>query len=74
MAVTIQPKTKSLVIEIQTDTDKAGDPIYGKKSFAGVKLAASDADVYEIAANIKSVIGVDTRGTLINEVNTLVNA
>ena len=74
MAVTATPKSKTLAIEIQTGTDKAGDAIYGKKSFSGVKLAATDQAVYNVAESIKTVLADSTRATLINEVETLVNA
>lgn len=74
MAVTATPKSKTLAIEVQTSTDKAGDPIYGKKSFSGVKLAATDQSVYNVAEAIKVVLKASTRATLINEVDTLVNA
>ena len=37
MAVNATPKSKTLAIEVQTGTDKAGVPIYGKKIFSGVK-------------------------------------
>ncbi|WP_026887565.1 DUF1659 domain-containing protein [Clostridium beijerinckii] len=73
MAVTTTLKSKTLAIEVQTDTDKAGDPIYGKKSFSGVKTA-TDQGVYNVAEAIKAVIEADTRGTYINEVETLANA
>ncbi|MCE5222032.1 MAG: DUF1659 domain-containing protein [Clostridium sp.] len=74
MAVTATMKSKTLAIEIQTGTDKAGDPIYGKKSFSGVKLTATDEGVYNVGEAIKSVLEASTRATLINEVETLVNA
>ena len=45
MAVTATPKSKTLAIEVQTEIDKAGDPIYSKKTFSGVKLTATDQDI-----------------------------
>ncbi len=74
MAVTQTPKSKTLAIEVQTEIDKAGDPIYGKKTFSGVKVAATDQNVLDIAEAIKLVLEPNTRGTFINQVNTLVNA
>ncbi|GEP64796.1 MULTISPECIES: DUF1659 domain-containing protein [Clostridium] len=73
MAVTTTLKSKTLAIEVQTDTDKAGDPIYGKKSFSGVKLTATDQGVYNVAEAIKSVLDVNTRDTYLNEVETVSN-
>lgn len=74
MAVTQVPKSKTLAIEVQTDIDKAGDAIYSKKTFSGVKVAAPDQNVLDIAEAIKNVLEKNTRGTFINQVNTLVNA
>lgn len=74
MAVTQVPKSKTLAIEVETEIDKAGDPIYGKKTFSGVKVAATDQNVLDIAEAIKLVLEPNTRGTFINQVNTLVNA
>lgn len=74
MAVTQVPKSKTLSIEFESDLDKAGDPIYSKKSFSGVKIAAADQDVFDIAESIKKLLEPNTRGTFINEVNTLVKA
>ena len=74
MAVTAQLKSKTLVLEVQTDYDKAGDPIYSKKSFSGVKLTATDQAVYDVAEGIKDVLEASVRNTFVNEVETLVNA
>lgn len=74
MAVTQAPKSKTLAIEVQTEIDKAGDPIYSKKTFSGVKVAAADQDILDIAEAIKLVLEPNTRGTFVNQVNTLVNA
>ena len=74
MAVTQVPKSKTLAIEVETDIDKAGDPIYSKKTFSGVKVTAADQDVLDIAESIKKVLDPSTRSTFINQVNTLVNA
>ena len=74
MAVTQVPKSKTLAIEVETDIDKAGDPIYSKKTFSGVKTAAADQDVLDIAESIKKVLEPSTRKTFINAVNTLVQS
>ena len=74
MAVNATLKSKTLAIEVETGQDKAGDPIYGKKSFSGIKLAASDQGVYNVAEAIKTVLDVSTRDTYINEVEVIVNA
>lgn len=74
MAVTQSPKSKTLAIEVETEIDKAGDPIYGKKTFSGVKVTAADQDIFDIAESIKKILEQSTRSTFVNEVNTLVNA
>lgn len=74
MAVTQVPKSKTLAIEVQSDLDKAGDPIFSKKTFSGVKVAAADQDVLDIAESIKKVLEPNTRSTFINQVNTLVQS
>lgn len=74
MAVTATPKSKTLAIEVQTSTDKAGDPIYSKKNFSGVKLTATDQRIYNISEAIKLVLSANTGKTYVNDVDTLVNA
>ena len=73
MAVTATLKSKTLAIEVETGQDKAGDPIYGKKSFSGVKLTATNQGVYNVAEAIKSVLGVSTKDTYLNEVEVVAN-
>jgi hypothetical protein len=74
MAATKTLKSKTLAIEVQTGVDKAGDPQYTKKSFSGVKLAATDDAVYNTAKAIKAVMGKSTRDIYLNEVEVLANA
>jgi hypothetical protein len=74
MAATATLKSKALVIEVETGKDKAGDSIFGKKSFSGVKLTATDQGIYNVGEAIKLVMSANTGRTLINEVETLANA
>ena len=74
MAVTATLKTRHLSIEVQSGTDKAGDPQYSKKSFSGVKLTATDADIYAVAESIKGILEANTRETIVIEAEELVNA
>ena len=73
MAVTKTIETASLSIEVQSGTDKAGDAIYSKKTFSGIKTAAPQ-NVYDVAEAIKGVMEANTRDYFINESSTLVNA
>ncbi|WP_271808486.1 DUF1659 domain-containing protein [Clostridium beijerinckii] len=71
MAVTKQIKTTSLSIEVQSGLDKAGDPIYSKKSFANVRTDVSPENAYTVGEAIKSVMSTGTRSTLLNESSSL---
>lgn len=73
MAVTTTLKSKTLAIEVEKGQDLAGDPIYGKKSFSGVKLTATDQAVYNVAEAIKTVLDGSTRDTYLNEVEVVAN-
>lgn len=73
MAVTKTIKSKTLAIEYQTDTDKAGDPIFSKKSFSGVKITAADESVYNVANAIKTVLATATGEIYLNEVEIIEN-
>ncbi|MVX64814.1 DUF1659 domain-containing protein [Clostridium chromiireducens] len=74
MAVTKSIQTASLSIEVQKDVDKAGDPIYAKKTFSNVKTDATAQNVYDVAEAIKGVMEASTRDCFINESSSLVNA
>lgn len=74
MAVTTTIKSRVLAIEVQTDTDKAGDPIFSKKTFSGVKTNADLAACYKVGESIKAVLAANTRETFLNEVEILANA
>jgi len=74
MAATKTLKSKALAIEVETGTDKAGDSIFTKKSFSGVKLTATDDAVLKTANAIKAVIGSSTGDVYLNEVEVLANA
>lgn len=71
MAVTKQIKTTSLSIEVQNGLDKAGDPIYSKKSFANVRTDVAPENAYAVGEAIKSVMSTGTRSTLLNESSSL---
>lgn len=74
MAVTKSLKTAVLSIEVQSGTDKTGDPTYTKKSFSNVKIDADSQNVYDVAEAIKSVINADTRASYLVETSDLKNA
>lgn len=74
MAVSKTISETSLSIEVQKGTDKAGDPIFTKKTFANVKTDATPQNIYDVAEAIKAVMSVKTRDYFVNESSSLVNA
>ncbi len=74
MAVTKTIDSVSLSIEVQKGLDKAGDPIYTKKTFSCIKTDATLENVYAIADAIKGVLEANTRDYFINESSSLANA
>lgn len=71
MAVNKQLKTTSLSMEVQNGVDKAGDPIFTKKTFANVRTDADVANVYAVADAVKVVLKNTTRDYLLNESSKL---
>jgi len=74
MAVTKTIDSVSLSIEVQKGLDKAGDPIYTKKTFSGIKTDATPDNVYDVADAIKGVMEAKTRDYFINESSSLANS
>ena len=74
MAVTKTIASTSFSIEVQSGLDKAGVPIYSKKSFSGLKADATPENIYAVAEAIKGVLGAKTRDYFINESSALANA
>ena len=74
MAVNKVLNTTSFVIEVENGTDKIGNKIYSKKSFANVKTNVVPQDVYDVAEAIKPILSAGTRDYYLNESSKLVNA
>jgi len=74
MAVNKVLNTTSFVIEVENGTDKTGNKIYSKKSFANVKTNVVPQDVYDVAEAIKPILSAGTRDYYLNESSKLVNA
>jgi hypothetical protein len=64
----------SLSIEVQTSVDKAGDPIYGKKTFSNVRNDVDTQNAYDVAEAIKGVLEASTGSTFLNASSKLINA
>lgn len=74
MAVNKITNSTNMAIEIQTAVDKAGDPIFTKKTFSNVRNDADLQAVYDVAEAIKGIFESQTRSTLLNVSSDLVNA
>lgn len=74
MAITKLPQSTALSIEIQSSVDKAGDPVYSKKTFSGLRNDVDAQNAYEVAEAIKAVLDASTRDTFINTTASLINA
>lgn len=71
MAVNKTVETASISIEIQKGVDRAGDPVYSKKSFSNVRPEALPENVYSVAQSIKNVMEASTRDSYLNETSSL---
>ena len=74
MAVNKVLNTTSLIIEVESGTDKTGAKTYSKRTYSGVKTTAAPQNVYDVAEAIKGVLGAPTRDYFVNEASKLVNA
>ena len=73
MAITQVAESTSFVIEVQSSVDKAGDPIYTKKTFSNLRNDVDAQDTYDVAEAIKSVLEASTRETFLNKSSKLIN-
>jgi len=74
MAVNKVVNGTSLSIEVQKGTDKAGDAIYTKKTFANVRNDVAEQNAYDVAEAIKTVLEAGTRNTSLTVSSDLVKA
>ncbi len=74
MAINKVVNSTSMAVEIQTSVDKAGDPVFTKKSFSNIRNDANEQSVYDVAEAIKDILSPATRSTLLNVSSELVNA
>mgnify|MGYP000940881495 CR=1 FL=1 len=49
MALVVTPISSRLTLSVNTGTDEEGNPVLRTRSFSGVKPAAADQDVYDVA-------------------------
>ncbi|OPJ58520.1 DUF1659 domain-containing protein [Clostridium chromiireducens] len=74
MATSKVISTTTLSIEVQSSVDKAGDPIYTKKSFSNIKNGADPQNVFDVAQAIKGVLSANTGDVYLNESSALEQA
>lgn len=74
MAVNKVAQETSLSIEVQKSVDKAGDPVYGKKTFSNVRNDVDVQNAYDVAEAIKGILADGTRDTFLTVSSNLVNA
>ncbi|NFG25125.1 DUF1659 domain-containing protein [Clostridium botulinum] len=63
----------SLSIEVQSGTDKLGDPIYKKKTFSNLNPKIAPNDLYEVATALENVLSADCRNFFKNNTLKLMN-
>jgi len=73
MAVVKVPQSVKLVLKVQTGVNASGDPVYRSRTFANVKAAAADSDVFAVAEGLAGL----QKNTLVDivrqDLNNLVN-
>ena len=74
MAINKLVTDTSLSIEVQKGTDKAGDPIYTKKTFSKLRNDVVEQNAYDVAEAIKGVLEAGTGNTFLNVISNVVNA
>ena len=74
MAINKNTTDTSLGLEVQKSVDKAGDPIYSKKTFANLRNDVDLQNAYDVADAIKLVMEANTRNVSITVVSDLVKS
>ena len=74
MSVSKMVNSTTLSIEVQKGTDKAGVPLYTKKSFSNLRNDVAEQNAYDVAEAIKVVLAASTRNSSLTVSSDLVNA
>ena len=74
MAVSKVVTGTSLCIEVETSIDKAGDPVYSKKTFSNLRNNVVEQNAYDVAEAIKGVLEANTRSVSITVASELIQA
>ena len=74
MAVSKIVTATSLGIEVEKGTDKAGDPIYTKKTFSNLRNDVDSQNAYDVADAIKGVLDPSSRNVSLTVASDLIKA
>ena len=55
MAVTKQPSACSIKLRYQNGVNASGDPVFLNRTYSKVRLAATDQDIFDVAAALNSL-------------------
>ena len=74
MAVNSVITGTAMTIEVQKALDKAGDPIFSKKTFSNLRNNVELQNAYDVATAIKGVLEANSREVALIVTSELVNA
>ena len=74
MAVNSVITGTAMTIEVQKALDKAGDPIFSKKTFSNLRNNVELQNAYDVATAIKGVLEANSREVALVVTSELVNA
>ena len=74
MAVSKVVTGTSLSIEVEKGIDKAGDPIYSKKTFSNLRNDVELRNAYNVADAIKGVLDASSRNVSLTVASDLIKA
>ena len=74
MAVSKVLSATSLAIEVKNGVNGAGETVYRKKNFSGIKIDALPENVFDVAEAIKGVLSNPARDYFLNETSKIANA
>lgn len=74
MAVSKVVTGTAMTIEVQKGTDKAGDPLYSKKTFSNLRNDVDLQNAYDVAEAIKGLLEANSRNVALIVSSDLINA
>ena len=74
MAVNSVITGTAMTIEVQKALDKAGDPIFSKKTFSNLRNNVELQNAYDVATAIKDVLEANSRNISLTVASDLINS